>query len=78
MYERGTWAAIDILFFMPDIPMTFMREINGDAFRIPTISVIQDLDSKQVNKGKGLKKSNSKILLAMQEGEDGETTNDHS
>ena len=29
LYGKGTWAAIDILFFMPDIPITFMGELDG-------------------------------------------------
>jgi len=29
IFKRGTWAAADILFFMPDVPITFMGEIDG-------------------------------------------------
>jgi starch synthase len=34
VYGRGTWAAADILFFMFDIPVTFMGEIEGEVYRI--------------------------------------------
>jgi hypothetical protein len=34
LYGKGTWAAIDILFFMPDIPITFMGELNGEVYRV--------------------------------------------
>jgi hypothetical protein len=34
LYGKGTWAAIDILYFMPDIPMTFMGEVNGEVYNI--------------------------------------------
>ena len=34
LYGKGTWAAIDILFFMPDIPITFMKELEGEVYKI--------------------------------------------
>ena len=34
LYGRGTWAAIDILYLMPDIPITFMGEIDGEVYNI--------------------------------------------
>mmetsp|Transcript_5356 Transcript_5356/g.8270 ORF Transcript_5356/g.8270 Transcript_5356/m.8270 type:complete len:342 (-) Transcript_5356:3012-4037(-) len=34
LYGKGTWAAIDILFFMPDVPITFMGEIDGDIYKV--------------------------------------------
>jgi starch synthase len=36
MYKRGTWAAIDLIFTLDDIPMTFMGEQEGHAFREQT------------------------------------------
>lgn len=36
LYGKGTWAAVDILYFMPDIPLTFMGEIDGEVYRIGT------------------------------------------
>ena len=29
LYGKGTWAAVDILYFMPDVPITFMGETDG-------------------------------------------------
>jgi len=34
LYGKGTWAAIDTLFFMPDLPITFNNELDGDVFKI--------------------------------------------
>jgi len=34
LYGKATWAAVDVLFFMPDIPITFMGEIEGEVYRI--------------------------------------------
>ena len=34
LYGKGTWAAIDILFFMPDVPITFMGELEGDIYKV--------------------------------------------
>ena len=34
LYGKGAWAAIDILFFMPDAPITFMGELEGDIFKV--------------------------------------------
>lgn len=34
IYKKGTWAATDILYFSPDIPITFMNELKGEVFRI--------------------------------------------
>jgi len=39
LYGRGTWAAIDILYFMPDIPITFMGEIDGEVYNIGQQSI---------------------------------------
>jgi len=33
MYGRGAWAAVDLLFFLPDIPMTFIGEGYGYAYK---------------------------------------------
>jgi hypothetical protein len=29
LYGRGAWAAVDLLFFLPEIPMTFVGEMRG-------------------------------------------------
>lgn len=34
LYGKGSWAAVDILYFMPDVPITFMGEIDGEVYRI--------------------------------------------
>lgn len=34
LYGRGNWASVDLLFTLPDIPMTFMGEIEGESFRV--------------------------------------------
>lgn len=39
LYGRGNWSAIDLLFALPDIPMTFMDEIEGEAFRVKITNV---------------------------------------
>jgi len=39
LYGKGTWAAVDILYFMPDVPITFMGEIEGEVYRIGTTQI---------------------------------------
>ena len=34
LYGKGTWAAVDILYFMPDVPITFMGEVEGEVYRL--------------------------------------------
>ena len=74
MYGRGTWAAIDILYFMPDAPMTFMNEADGMVLNITTETIFQHRQSRATNEGPGLgggmKRSNSRILMALAGGED--------
>ena len=41
LFRRGVWSFIDLIFFLPDIPITFMGEISGHAFRCPTVRRIQ-------------------------------------
>ena len=36
VYGKATWAAVDILHFISDIPITFMNEIKGEVYRIGT------------------------------------------
>ncbi len=73
LYGKATWAAVDILHFMSDIPMTFMGEIDGDVFRIGTTQVFQH---EQIQSKQGLKRSNSQIMMALQRGEDPEEYED--
>lgn len=41
LYGKGTWASIDILYFMPDIPITFMNEIDGEVYNISQNNIYQ-------------------------------------
>ena len=34
LYGRGSWAAVDVLYFFPDLPITFNGEITGEVFRL--------------------------------------------
>jgi glycogen synthase len=43
LYGRGAWAAVDVLFFMPFIPMSFIGEQDGHAYR-SKISSLYDYD----------------------------------
>ena len=40
LYGKGTWAAIDTLFFMPDLPMTFMGELEGQVYKIGEVATV--------------------------------------
>ena len=37
LFGRGNWSAVDLLFALPDIPMTFMDEIVGDRIKITNV-----------------------------------------
>ena len=63
LYERATWSAVDLLFFMPDIPMTFMDEIKGSVFRKNTTNVYQ---ARPLPKQK-LQRAKSQLRIAMEE-----------
>ena len=67
LYGRGAWAAIDILFFMPDVPITFMGELDGDVYKVGQAStVFQHQQSSQIQSEVGqLKRTNSQILMAL-------------
>jgi len=70
LYGKGTWASIDILYFMPDIPITFMNEIEGEVYNISQTNIYQHEMSEiqrnqEVQMGGGLKRTDSKILLAL-------------
>jgi len=39
LYKRGTWAAIDLLFFLPDIPMTIIGEREGKATKVKSVNI---------------------------------------
>eukprot|EP01022_Parablepharisma_sp_SALTPOND_P024880 TRINITY_DN55_c0_g1_i1.p1 TRINITY_DN55_c0_g1~~TRINITY_DN55_c0_g1_i1.p1 ORF type:complete len:1631 (+),score=215.10 TRINITY_DN55_c0_g1_i1:3219-8111(+) len=63
LYGRGTWSAVDLLFFMPDIPMTFMDEVKGSVFRRNTTNVYQ---AKPLPKQQ-LQRAKSQLRIAMEE-----------
>lgn len=39
IFKKATWAFIDLLFFLPEIPMTFIGEQDGKAYRTKTTSI---------------------------------------
>ena len=41
LYGRGNWSAVDLLFSLPDIPMTFMDEIEGEAYRVKITNIYE-------------------------------------
>jgi len=63
LYGRGAWSAVDLLFFMPDIPMTFMDEIKGAVYRKNTTNVYQ---AKPIPKQQ-LQRAKSQLRIAMEE-----------
>lgn len=68
LYGKGTWAAIDVLYFMPDIPITFMGEIDGEVYKVGqahTVFQHEQADTSASNPGE-LKRSNSQIMMALQ------------
>jgi hypothetical protein len=74
LYGKGSWAAVDILYFMPDVPITFMGEIDGEVYRIETTKVFQHEQQATIVEQRGLKKTNSQIMLALQKEESKEET----
>ena len=40
LYGKGTWAAIDTLFFMPDLPITFMGELEGQVYKVGDVATV--------------------------------------
>ena len=67
LFGRGAWAAVDILHFLPDVPITFMGEVNGDAYRLGTQARYQ-AEKSTVKSGSNMKKTNSQLLLALSAG----------
>jgi len=60
LYGRGNWPAIDLLFTLPDVPMTFLNEIDGEAYRLKVTNVYEQKDvpkpDKALPRSKSLKK----------------------
>lgn len=55
---------MDILYFLPDIPITFMGEVDGEVYRLETQSVFQ-AEKTEVKTGTGIKKNSSAVNLAL-------------
>ena len=66
LYKRATWPIIDLFFLLPDIPMTFIGENEGEAFRAKTIHIFTKIsikkDSEDSTKKEETKKMNPKPL----------------
>lgn len=68
LYGKATWAAIDILFFMPDQPITFMGEIDGEIYKVGgDVTTLFQHDQKDLAKtgNEPLKRSNSQLMMAL-------------
>lgn len=63
LYGRGNWSAIDLLFSLPDIPMTFMDEIEGEAFRVKITNVYSSKELPKRSSKVGLK---SKSFVSLE------------
>lgn len=53
LYGRGAWAAVDVLFFLNFVPMTFIGEQDGYAYRTK-ISSLYDFDEEYPNTSSAL------------------------
>ena len=67
LYGRGNWSAIDLLFTLPDIPMTFMNEIDGEAYRVQITNVYKSRENKNnedssINQGNRLRTRTKSLL----------------
>ncbi|KAL4507061.1 hypothetical protein ABPG72_001854 [Tetrahymena utriculariae] len=49
LYKKGTWAAVDLFFTLCDIPMTFIGELDGHAFKIKTTNIFSQVRIEQNN-----------------------------
>jgi starch synthase len=63
MFKKATWAFIDLIFFLPEIPMTFIGEQDGKAYRTKTTSIFFESAKKsEKNKNSHLKRVNSSFF----------------
>ncbi len=46
LYKRATWPIVDLFFLLPDIPMTFIGENDGEAFRSKTTNIFTRISIK--------------------------------
>ena len=66
LYGKGNWSAVDLLFTLPDVPMTFMKEIDGEAYRVQITNVYTSRDNKNdgnANNNRNKQLSRSKSLM---------------
>ena len=76
LFGRGAWAAVDILHFLPDVPITFMGEVNGEVYRLGSQMSMYQAEKAQIKTGSNMKRTNSQILRALAGGEDEEEKTD--
>jgi hypothetical protein len=43
LFKRGTWAAIDLFFFLPNITMTFIGELEGKASKVKGANIFASI-----------------------------------
>lgn len=48
LYKRATWPIIDLFFFLPDIPMTFIGESEGESYKKPTTNIFMKISYRKV------------------------------
>ena len=63
LYGKASWAAVDVLYFMSDIPITFMQETHGEVYRLEYGSVFQH----EQRESKHIKRRNSQVMMALLE-----------
>jgi len=68
LYKKGAWSYIDLLFFLPDIPMTFMGELEGHGFKARTLKHFQTTLEK--SEKKPISQSREGLLSAVFGAED--------
>lgn len=49
---------------MPDAPMTFMNEVDGEVFNVTSETIFQHRQAKEAEPT-GIKRTNSRILMAL-------------
>lgn len=72
LYGQATWAAVDTLFFMPDLPITFMGELEGEVYKVGEVATVfqQDQASTSAHNPGELRRTNSQIMRALKDGEE--------
>jgi len=62
LYKRATWPIIDLFFLLPDIPMTFIGENEGEAFRAKTTNIFTRISIKQGEDVEGVRGGDMKQI----------------